>query len=80
MAQFVLVNVVVAVLMKKLEVSQLRLVSSSIASEILTFVSQQESHKMMADDAEMEDEIQRRLAAMTSDHFEKHSPLLTVTS
>ncbi|CAF3665036.1 unnamed protein product, partial [Rotaria sp. Silwood1] len=53
MAQFVLVNVVVAVLMKKLD----------------------ESNRMMADDAEMDEEIDRELEMVVHDqeYFEKSS-------
>ncbi|CAF0725518.1 unnamed protein product [Adineta ricciae] len=54
MAQFVLVNVVVAVLMKKLD----------------------ESNRMMADDAEIDEEIERQLEADAQDRNYLHQSLL----
>jgi len=53
MAQFVLVNVVVAVLMKHLD----------------------ESNKMMADDAEMDEEIEKQLEAEARNNIDNENTL-----
>lgn len=75
MAQFVLVNVVVAVLMKKLDVShpcdgRQRLMIDRSPCFL------QESNRMMADDAEIDEEIERQLEADAQDRNYLEQPLL----
>ena len=74
MAQFVLVNVVVAVLMKKLDVC-VKLVAQSLQYWMnVRFL--QESNRMMADDAEIDEEIERQLEADAEDRNYLEQPLL----
>jgi hypothetical protein len=71
MAQFVLVNVVVAVLMKKLDVNKRKNFTKKI---IISFLK--ESNRMMADDAEIDEEIERQLEADAHDRNYLEQPLL----
>lgn len=58
MAQFVLVNVVVAVLMKHLDV--IWIIHKLLHNQLIIII-EQESNKMQADDAEMDEEIEKQL-------------------
>ncbi len=74
MAQFVLVNVVVAVLMKKLDVIKMK--KKNFFLFFIIFLFNQESNKMMADDAEIDEEIERQLEADAQDRNYVEQPLL----
>ena len=71
MAQFVLVNVVVAVLMKKLDVN----IDEQVFILIVLFFFK-ESNRMLADDAEIDEEIERQLDADAHDRNYLKQPLL----
>jgi voltage-dependent calcium channel T type alpha-1G len=72
MAQFVLVNVVVAVLMKKLDVNK----KNIYYLFYLFYFLKKESKCMMADDAEIDEEIERQLEADAQDRNYVEQPLL----
>lgn len=65
MAQFVLVNVVVAVLMKHLDVKKRKSVIYRLNEYFYIWndLFEKESNKMMADDAADDEEIERQLEA-----------------
>lgn len=72
MAQFVLVNVVIAVLMKKLDVKRKQI----FYFEYVLFVLNKESNRMLADDAEIDEEIERQLEADAHDRKFLEQPLI----
>ena len=65
MAQFVLVNVVVAVLMKKLDVNKknFKTTAKILFDFLIVFFFLKESNRTMADDTEIDEEIERQLEA-----------------
>jgi hypothetical protein len=76
MAQFVLVNVVVAVLMKKLDVKKKKNFVEKKTNLIDFYLFLKESNRMMADDAEIDEEIERQLEADAHDRNYLQEPLL----
>jgi hypothetical protein len=76
MAQFVLVNVVVAVLMKKLDVNKKKKKRISFSNNYSFVFFLKESNRMMADDAEIDEEIERQLEADAHDRNYLQEPLL----
>jgi len=76
MAQFVLVNVVVAVLMKKLDVKTKKNFIEKKTNLIDFYLFLKESNRMMADDAEIDEEIERQLEADAHDRNYLERPLL----